>query len=129
MHSYNHGLVTSAKGMAIEHFAFAVGATGAVGTILQHSSNVVASVTRTGAGAYTVQLNKPYPPRLVDCVVNVHVAGPTVPLHAFYVRDSYNASTGSFSIGMGDADTPAATDPANGDDVGVTMYFDRYTRT
>lgn len=47
-------------------FRFTVGASGAVGTIRQAKANHIKSITRTGAGAYTVEFYAPYPLNIVD---------------------------------------------------------------
>lgn len=129
-HSYNHGVVTPCKGYVTAAFIVAIGATGAPGTVDELSANLIASVTRNSAGLYTVQLNKPYPPRLVYCQPSVAVAGGTTALDGSYVRNSYSATNGTFQFVISENDgTPAAVDPANGDAVMVNLVFGRYTRT
>jgi hypothetical protein len=129
-HSYNHGIVTSAKGVALENFNVAIGAAGAVGAILQSSSNLVASVVRTSIGLYTVQLNTPYPPRLSACHVSFAQAVPGADTVIGYLtQGSYNATTGQFTISVSDLEIPAADDPPNPSTMFVTLIFDRYTRT
>lgn len=126
-HSYNHGMVTCAKGKTLEDFSFFIGATGAVGAIEQCSAGLVQSVTRTAIGVYTVQLNGPYPPILVDCFTQRSKVVATDAARAVeYSQGSYNNLTGQFIIWVTDA-TPAAADPINGSKIQVKMAFRRYT--
>lgn len=129
-HSYNHGVVTSGKGVAYEAFAVPIGGSGAPGTVSQSSSNLIASVAHPATGRYVFTLNLPYPPRLVVCIPHIATASPVgaVALQAVYLRDSYNPATGVFEIQTTDLETPALTDPASGDDLMVVMVFDRYTK-
>lgn len=57
------------------------------------------TVARTSAGLYTVTLPKPYPAQLIACVPGFAIAtGGTADQQARYVRNSYNATTGTFQI-------------------------------
>lgn len=131
LHSYNHGIVTSGKGVVREAFAVPIGGAGAPGTVSQSSANLVASVAHPATGRYVVTLNKPWPPRLVVCIPHLATASPVgaVALLAVYLRDSYNPAAGTLEIQVTDLETPALTDPASGDDLFVDLVFDRYTRT
>lgn len=127
MHSYNFGLKTSGKGEIFESFSFAIGAAGAVGTILQAAANLVASVTHTGTGVYTVQLNAPYPPTLIVCEPRLSAAAAnSAILTARYQSSSYSPTAGTFIINVTNA-TPAAADPASGDSIAVVLTFEQYT--
>ena len=106
-----------------DSFKFAVGAAGAVGTLSQASGGFVTSVTRAGAGDYTVQLAKPYPASIVRCDVSTGVVAANSATHrAAYKAGSYSATAGTFTIYNSDH-TPAAADPVNGSEIMVDLVF------
>jgi hypothetical protein len=102
---FNRELITTALGVALNFCRFTVGASGAVGTLKQASSNSIRSITRTGAGLYTVQFNQPYPAALAFSDVRLHRAAVT---DATRVADvdaaSYNNTTGQCAIHVSDND-------------------------
>lgn len=131
MHSYNHGLVTSGKGLAIEAVRVTFGASGAVTYVDTAKSNLFASVVKTNTGRYTFTLNKPYAPKLVSVVPAgalscVNAAGAVQ--FARYVEGSYSATAGTFEVDVsGPASAPAAVDPTSGTAMDLVLVFQRYT--
>lgn len=74
----------------------------------------ITSFARTGTGAYTVIFDAPfkfYRGGGVDFIVS----STTVPAAPLYKTISYTASTRTLLIMLFDAETPAATDPADGE--------------
>jgi hypothetical protein len=137
-HSYNHGLVTSTKGLAIEaakittlDVAAGSGSTHYCTIAEQGNSNLIASVEHTSTGVYTVTLNKPYPPALVLCIPAISSTSATTDLiHARYTDASYNSTTGTFTIQLiNDDDSGAGVEVAGGsaNELHLLMMFRRYT--
>ena len=137
MHSYNHGLVTSSKGAAIEFVKvtgldIAPGATSASNcTVDDVKSGLVSYCRHTATGEYTFQLTLPYPPSLPICQPQVSNANGTTDLrHASYKSASYSASTGRFIVVLSDDDDSGAPVLAAGaatDELHLVMAFRRYT--
>ena len=126
---YNHGLVTTAKGASWEQFRLKC--TDGSGTLVMDEdcgSGMVASMTRNSAGNYTIQLNKPYPPKVIQVDANIPAATATTAVTlARYVRGSYSATTGQWTLSVTNAAGTGAQDPANGDEIHVSINFRRYT--
>jgi hypothetical protein len=129
-HSYNHGLVTSMKGAAIEAVRIvdldeALGAT----IVEQSAAGFVASAV-ADTGIVTVQLAAPYPPRLVVCIPKMSTANATTDIiTASYVEDSYDSEAGTFEVALmndDDSGAPAAASPAATDELHILMVFCRY---
>lgn len=136
LHSYNHGLVTSSKGMAIE-FVKVTGmnvapAADANCTVDDGNSNLILSCIHTATGVYTFTLNKPYPPSLL-CVIPSfsNPDGVTDIRIPAYDTASYSASAGTFVINLmndDDAGTPVLAAAANAaDHMSLILVFGRYT--
>lgn len=127
-HSYNHGAVTSNKGMAIESIAVDFGASGAPTLVDKGGAGLIASVAKTSTGLYTFTMNAPFPPdRLIVSPTLDCVSGTGALQTARYVHGSYSASAGTFQIAITqDEDTPAVADPTSGTTLDVVMFFGRY---
>ena len=134
LHSYNHGLVTSSKGMAIEFVKVTdldetPGAAVAC-TVDDGNSNLVLSVIHSATGTFDVTLNKPYPPSLLICIPEVSSAAGVTDLSASYKSGSYVAATGTFTVYVQNDDgdgTPALADGAATDELHMILVFGRYT--
>lgn len=129
-HSYNHGLVTSNKGMTLDAIRV-TGlnvANGSLCTIAEDcQSGLISSVTHTAAGVYTFQLSAPFPPKYVRIAPVLSAANAAAaPLNARYRSASYNATTGQFIVDISNAGV--ATDGGASDELMVDMEFRRYTR-
>lgn len=131
-HSYNNGLHTTSKGITYD----AVRITGLNVTPCvvaeDCKSGLISGVTRAVTGEYVFQLTVPYPPKVV--VVLPTMSGTTTTtdlLHARYKDNSYNATTGQFTVLVSDDDDAGAPAAANGtavNELHVLMAFNRYTR-
>lgn len=129
-HSYNYGLVTSAKGMTSEAIRFVCtsASTGFLTLDEDCGAGLVSGITRTAQGIYTVQLALPYPPKVVTVVPTLAVAAETTTtLQCRYKTNSYSATAGTFVFFISTAAGTAAADPATGDRVHIDMKFRRYT--
>lgn len=135
MHSYNHGLVTSSKGMAIE-FVKVTGlnitpAADAECTVDDGKAGLVTSVIHSATGVYNFTLSKPYPPALLLCIPAISNADGTTDLRfPAYDSATYSASAGTFTINlMNDDDSGAPVLAAGGatDELHVLLVFKRYT--
>lgn len=134
-HSYNHGLVTSLKGAAIEAIRITGldGAPGASATVTiaeQCNAGLVSSVLHTDTGIYTLQFSAPYPPKILICIPECSQAdGTTDLIHAAYKSGSYNATTGQLIIFLendDDSGAPVLVDGGATDELHVLMMFRRY---
>lgn len=134
-HSYNHGLVTSSKGMAIE-FVKVTGLDVAPGaaaecTVDDGNSNLVESVIHSATGVYDFQLNLPYPPSVVAVIPAISSTSAVTDLiHPRYDNGSYNATTGTFSVHLvNDDDVGPGVAVAGGanDELMLILVFGRYT--
>jgi hypothetical protein len=134
-HSYNHGLVTSSKGVAIE-FVKITGldvapAADAECTVADGNSNLISSCIHGATGVYTITLNKPYPPRLLACIPSISSTSAVTDLvHARYNNGSYSASAGTLEIHLvNDDDAGAGVAVAGGanDELMLVLAFERYT--
>lgn len=134
-HSYNHGLVTSSKGMAIEFVKVTnldiSPAADAECDVDDGNSNLIDTVIHSATGIYDFQLNLPYPPTMVACIPTVSSTSATTDLiHARYNNASYDASAGTFSIHLiNDDDSGAGVAVAGGadDELMLVLVFGRYT--
>lgn len=135
MHSYNHGLVTSSKGAAIEFVKVtgldvAPGAAAAC-TVNDVKAGSVLSCIHSATGVYDFTLTKPYPPSLVLCIAEVSNANGTTDLrHASYKSASYSATAGTFTVVLSDDDdsgAPVLADGAATDELHLILVFRRYT--
>lgn len=130
LHSYNHGVVTSMKGPAIEAFRITGMHTSPCTVADQCKANLVASVT-IATGVVTVQLNQPYPPALVACFTQYGSASATEDIITARPREAgYTASTGVLLIDLSNDDDvadPVAASPAAADELHVMAIFRRYT--
>lgn len=134
-HSYNHGLVTSSKGLAIE-FVKLTGldvtpAADAELTVDDGHSNLVDTAITAATGVIDIQLNKPYPPSLVACIPSISASAATQDLiHARYVDGSYDATEGTLQVVLtNDDDSGAGVAVAGGADneLHMILVFQRYT--
>ncbi len=129
-HSYNHGLVTSMKGAAIEAFRVTDMDSSPCTVAEQCASGLVSSVT-ISSGLVTVQLAAPYPPRLVICQPTYSGTTTTTDIiTARYVEDSYDPDAGTFDIALSnddDSGAPAAGSPAAADELHVLLIMRRYS--
>src|SRR5689334_20873532 len=97
-HSYNHGLVTSSKGLAIE-FVKITGLNGSTQTVDDGKSGLVLSCAKGSTGIYTVTLKKPYPPKILACIPSItSVSATTDLIHPRYKDASYSATAGTFEV-------------------------------
>lgn len=134
-HSYNHGLVTSSKGLAIEFVNITdldvTPAADAECTVDDGHSNLISSVIHSATGVLDVTLNKPYPPVLVAVIPSISSTSPTTDLiHARYDNGSYNPDTGTLKLHLiNDDDSGAGVAVAGGanDELMVILVFQRYT--
>lgn len=118
---YSRPLLCSGLSVELLAFSFATGASDSV--VRDAAGNLVGSVTRTAAGKYTVQFNKPYP-KQITAVGEPSVrqpAGTTAKAHCNVPSDTgYDAATGQFLVEIVvDDGTPAIEDPAAGSRVEV----------
>lgn len=137
-HSYNHGLVTSSKGLAIE-FAKITDLDVSAGSGSSHyatveeqgNSNFIQFVEHTSTGVYTFQFNKPYPPFLVVCLPAISSTSPTTDLiHARYADGSYDETLGTLVVHLvNDDDAGAGVAVAGGatNELHLIMVFSRYS--
>ncbi len=134
-HSYNHGLVTSSKGMAIEFVKVTnldiSPAADAECDVDDGSSGLVDTVIHSATGIYDFQLKTPYPPDLVLCVPSISSTSATTDLiHARYNNGSYDGDAGTFSIHLiNDDDSGAGVAVAGGadDELMLVLVFARYS--
>lgn len=134
-HSYNHGLVTSSKGMALEFVAVSnldiSPAADAACDVDDGHSNLVLSVIHSATGVYDVTLNKPYPPGLVAVVPALSQTSATTDLiHPRYDNAGYNATTGTFTVFLvndDDSGAGVAVDGGADDVLSLILVFQRYT--
>lgn len=134
-HSYNHGLVTSSKGMAIE-FVKVTGldispAADAECDVDDGNSNLIESVIHSATGIYDFQLNLPYPPTMVACIPSISSTSATTDLvHPRIDNAGYDASAGTFTVHLiNDDDSGAGVAVAGGadDELMLILVFGRYT--
>jgi hypothetical protein len=129
-HSYNHGMVTSMKGAAIEAVRI-TNLDAADNDIADQSASGLVASSAISSGLVTVQLAAPYPPRLVVCIPSLSGVSTTTDLgFARYVDDSYDADAGTFEIALSnddDAGAPAALSPSATLELHILMVFCRYT--
>jgi hypothetical protein len=132
-HSYNHGLVTSTKGMAIEVAVVTdldvAPAADAECTVDDYNSNLIQSVIHSATGVYDVQLNKPYPPALT-VMPSLSVLGTTVDLQSVGYMGDYDADAGTFSVVISnddDVDAPVAQDGYADTELTLLIFAKRYT--
>lgn len=135
MHSYNHGLVTSSKGAAIE-FVKVTGlditpAADAACTVDDCKAGLISSVIHSATGVYDFTLTLPYPPSLVACIPHISNADGTTDLvFPSYDSATYSASAGAFTIRLSnDDDSGAPVLVAGGatDELYLILVFRRYT--
>lgn len=135
MHSYNHGLVTSSKGAAIE-FVKVTGldvtpGAAAACTVNDLKSGLILTCIHSATGVYDFTLTLPYPPSLVICQPTISRAtGTTDLLFPSYVSASYSASAGTFQVVVSNDDDSGAPILAAGaatDELHLVLVFRRYT--
>jgi hypothetical protein len=128
-HSYNHGLVTSSKGLAIE-FVKITGLNGATQTVDDGDSGLVSGCAKGATGVYTVTLRTPRPPKLLACIPSVSSTSPTTDLiHARYKDASYSASAGTFEVHLvndDDSGAGVAVDGGAANELHLVLIFNRY---
>lgn len=129
-HSYNHGLVTSMKGVALE----AVKITRldqATCTISDQAGSGLFKSATISSGVVTITLNGPIPPKLLVCLPAVSAPNATTDLiHPRYIDNSYNATAGTFTIALSDDDdsgAPIAASPGSTIELHLFCVFKRYT--
>lgn len=128
-HSYNHGLVTSAKGAAFEQIRLvATDGAGALAIAQDCGAGLVSTITRNGQGDYTLQLSKPYPPKLITANATVSCATKTTATTQARMKTAgYDATLGQLTFFFSDAAGTAAADPASGQEIHLNIEFRRYT--
>jgi hypothetical protein len=131
-HSYNHGLVTSSKGLAIE-FIKITGLNVAVSglcTVDDGDSGLVLKCVHTATGVYTLTFTKPYPPKVLAVIPSISSTSPTTDLiHARWTDGNYSSSAGTLELELindDDAGTPVATDGLAANWLNVVLVFNRY---
>lgn len=128
-HAYNHGLVTSAKGATWEQIRFKCN--DGSGTLVideDCGAGIISGITRNSQGNYTVQMSKPYPPKLIICDPQMSTASETTAaLVCRYKTNSYDATAGTFVLFVSTSAGTAAADPANGQEIHVDFRHRRYT--
>lgn len=128
-HAYNNGLHTTSKGITYDNLRI-TGLNASPVIAEDCKSGLVASVSRSGAGIYVLQLSVPYPPKIVRCdAAMASAAATSTTLTARYQNNSYNSTTGQLTInvsGGANPTTPAATDPGAADEMHVHLAFNRY---
>lgn len=133
-HSYNHGLVTSSKGLAIEFVKISAlnVANGQNCTVDDGRSGLVLKCVHTSTGIYTLTLNKPYPPKLLMANVGITSTSPTTDLiFARVTEGSYNAATGVLEIELindDDSGAGVAVDGSATNQIHAILVFNRYNR-
>lgn len=135
MHSYNHGLVTSSKGAAIE-FVKVTGLDVAPGptatcTVDDCKAGLISSVIHSATGIYDFTLTLPYPPSLVAVMPHISNADGTTDLvFPSYDSATYAPTTGTFTVRLSnDDDSGAPVLVAGGatDELYLILVFRRYT--
>ena len=119
---------TGAAGSPSVHwFKFTVGASGAVtaATLKQSGDGFVKTVTRPGAGRYTITLNSPRVIEILECRVTINKAATTDAIrHGHYKVGSLTTGSAgtpqTFEIMFNDG-TPAAADVPSGCEVVVCV--------
>lgn len=128
-HKFNKELTTPCYNALIGWFKFAVGATGAVGTISQLKGNMISSITREDVGEYTVQLTHPYPEALINLRASINRAAVgDADVRVDYDAASYSKTAGTFTLfcsGHTAADNTAqvAADPTASSELHVEYVF------
>ncbi len=133
-HSYNHGLVTSSKGLAIE-FVKVTGLNVAPGasalcTVDDGDSGLVFKCVHGATGIYTFTLNKPYPPKILLCIPSISSTSATTDLIIPRYKDaSYSSTAGTFEVHLvNDDDSGAGVAVAGGaaNELNLVLVFNRY---
>lgn len=128
-HSYNHGLVTSSKGLAIE-FVKVTGLNTSPNTVDDGDSGLILSCTKGATGIYTFTLNKPYPPKMLAVFPSITSTSATTDLiHARYKDASYSSTAGTFEIHLindDDSGAGVAVDGGSANELHVILVFNRY---
>lgn len=128
-HSYNHGLVTSSKGLAIE-FVKITGLNDATQTVDDGDSGIITSCTKGATGVYTITFAKPRPPKILVCMPSISSVSATTDLiHARWTDNDYNATTGVMTIHLvndDDAGAGVAVDGASTNILNLVLVFNRY---
>ena len=135
-HFYNNGLHTASKGITVD--AVRIGnmdeTPGAAVTCdieEDCKSGLISQVIHSATGTFDFYLTKPYPPKLVICQPELDCAAVTTDiLKARYKQDSYDYTTGTFTVLVSnddDSGAPVAADPAATDSMHVLLMFNRYT--
>lgn len=126
-HTYNHGLVTSQKGAALEGFKCTF--LSAAATLVDNGKSGILSttITHTSTGLYTFQLVVPYPPKEIAIIPSLNcVSASGTILIARYVHGSYSNSTGQFQVAITNTSN-SATDPTDNTALHMLIMFQRYT--
>jgi hypothetical protein len=128
-HSYNHGIVTSAKGLALESVTI-TGMDASPCTVdEQFNSNLVDEVT-ISTGVVSIQLNAPYPPRCKAIAGYTSALATTDIITPRVKSDGYDADTGILTVYLSnddDSGAPVAASPAAADELTVFLMCGRYT--
>lgn len=131
-HSYNHGLVTSSKGLAIE-FVKITGLNVAVGqncTVDDGDSGLVQKCVHTATGIYTLTLTKPYPPKVLAVMPSISSTSATTDLiHPRWTDSNYSSTAGTLEVHLiNDDDVTAgvAVDGAAANVLNLVLVFNRY---
>jgi len=128
-HSYNHGLVTSSKGLAVE-FIKVTGLNTTPCTVDDGDSGLVLSCTHGATGIYTFTLTKPYPPKLHLVIPVISSTSATTDLiHARWTDSNYSATAGTFEIHLindDDSGAGVAVDGSSANVLNLILVFNRY---
>lgn len=131
-HSYNHGLVTSSKGLAIEFVKVTAlnVSTGQNCTVDDGDSGLILKCVHTATGIYTFTMTKPYPPKVLLVSPDITSTSPTTDLiHARYTEGSYNATAGTFEVHLindDDVGPGVAVDGSATNQLHLMLVFNRY---
>lgn len=125
-HSYNHSLVSSNKGSAIETISVSF-SSGAPTIVDDGKAGFISDVAHTATGRYTFTIAAPIPPTKMIILPSLSCVSATgALLRARYVEDSYDADAGTFEIDVTDTSV-AAADPTDATTLDVLMVFQRYS--
>ena len=129
-YSYNHGLVTANKGIAITVVRITDLTEDDCTVAEDLGAGLVTGVENTETGKYTVQLAAPYPPKLFVIPDISNADGVTDLRFATYETDSYDSEAGTFVVNISNDDdttAPVLADPGATDELVLLIIAGRYT--
>lgn len=130
-HSYNNGLHTASKGITFDAVRI-TGLDGSTQTIAEDcKAGLISGCTKGSTGVYTLQLSRPYPPKIVICIPAISNADGTTDLRfPSYDTAGYDATNGTVTIRVSnddDSGAPVLADGSSTDELHVLLAFNRYT--